>query len=156
MSDLGKLRKPSNKSEIICCILKSSGVSETIVIEPNVSCVIVDVAGLNHMLIPQFIRIFQQDSDQIFFPFILMRLKNVDSVNLVFDCLDGRFKNDIRNLRRFRSKVTVKSNVVIYKSFTEFLARSKNKEDLFRFLAKNLVRMSLPLGKKLIFTYCHF
>lgn len=84
MSDLGKLRKPSNKSEIVCCMLKSSGVSETTVIKPNVSCFIIDGAAFDHMLIPQLIRIFQQNCDKIFFlTFVFMRLKTADSVNLL-------------------------------------------------------------------------
>lgn len=118
-SDLGKLRKPSNKSDVVCCILKSSGVSPTTVYEPNVSCVIIDgAAALVHMLIPQSSQTFQQYCDQIVCPYVFMRLKTADRVDLVFDrYLEERLKNDTRQLRGSGPRVNVKSNVVIPKSF---------------------------------------
>lgn len=42
----------------------------------------------------------------------------------------------------------MKSDVVIAKSFSNCLAHSKNKEDLFGLLAEILAKRNLPVGKK--------
>jgi hypothetical protein len=43
-------------------------------------------------------------------------------------------------------------NVSIPKSFNTFLARNQNKEELFDFVAENLVKLNLPFGKQVICT----
>lgn len=154
ISDLGKLRKPSKKSDIVSCIIKSAGESATNTRYPKVTSLIIDGAALVHMLIPKSNLTFQQYFDQIIQPYIMMRLKTVDRVDLVFDqYMEESIKNETRQLRGSGPRVNVKSNVVMPKSFNCFLANSKNKEGLFGFIAENLSKIDLPAGKQIISTF---
>lgn len=84
-----------------------------------------------------------------------MRLKISDRIDLVLNrYLNESLKSDTRIIRGSGTRVHVKCNVVIHKSFSKFLARSKSKEDLFGFLAGNFFNMNLyKYLKKIIYDY---
>lgn len=69
ISDLVKLRKPSNKSDVVRRNVKSSGVSEATARQPNVFSLIIDGPAFIHMCIPQSSQTFQKYYHQIVCPY---------------------------------------------------------------------------------------
>ena len=110
ISEFGKLRYPSNKSDIIPCIENLANVPDSdISLDcPEVTAFILDGAAIVHMLKPGTGKTFNDYSKKIFAPFIMERLKHVDRIDVVFDRYDPRsLKTHTRLARGTGQKVLV-------------------------------------------------
>ena len=135
VSDSGDLRH-GNKSDLLECFERTH---DPVLTEPQVSAVLIDGATLVHTLKPRQAQTFQEYSDSVFVPYVLMCLSTADRVDIVWDCYrDNSLKSSVRKKRGSGIRRRVKGDVALPRNWPEFLRNSQNKEELFHFLSENL------------------
>lgn len=136
---------PKNKSDQVCCIVKSSGSPVSTFYELNVFSLIIDGPTLVHMLRRQSRSKLQHYCDHIYGSKFLIILKTAGMVDLVFGrYLEQSFKKTQGSRENYCPRVNVKSDVFTQKFFTKLLDHSKIIEYLFTFVQKISPRLTCP------------
>lgn len=152
ISDDGKLRKPTNKSDIIDCIQTKCNISFNHS-QPNVTAKIFDGAAVIHMLNPGIATTFSGYYEHVFKPYFTNQLKNSSRLDIVFDrYASNSLKADTRERRGSGISIKVADSTAIPKKFKQFLCVNENKTQLFQLLAKKMVGDEYP-GKHVVCTY---
>lgn len=153
ISEGGRLRKPNSKSDIIQCLENSidKDILETGA-DNKTSAAVLDGAVIVHLLIPRNVKTFLEYYTNIFKPYILRLLQNLQRIDLVFDRYSSdSLKADTRQSRGIGEHIRVTPSTIIPKKYNEFLRVDENKQQLFSFLAKQLTSETF-IGKTIVCT----
>ncbi|KAI0217447.1 hypothetical protein LSAT2_030742, partial [Lamellibrachia satsuma] len=141
----GRLRLPSNKSELLHCI-EASVQSEA---SSHYDAKVFDGATIVHALPRENTSTFGEYSDNIFIPWIERQLQSCSRVDIVWDT----YRLDIltattreKHGKVVRRKVSHNAKLPIH--FAGFLQDDTNKEELFALLTEGVVRHEYPLSKQ--------
>ena len=92
-----------NKSDLLQCFER---IHDPELTEPQVSAVLIDGATLVHILKPAQAKTFQEYSDSVFVPYVLMCLSTADRVDIVWDCYrDNSLKLSESLVRKERGQI---------------------------------------------------
>jgi len=153
ISEDGKLRKPTNKSDIIDCIQTKCDISFNDS-QPIVTAKMFDGAAVIHMLNPGIATTFSGYYELIFKPYFSNQLKNSSRIDIVFDrYISNSLKAGTRESRGSGISIKVSDSTAIPKKFKQFLCVDENKTQLFQLLAKKMVEDLQYPGKQVVCTY---
>ena len=100
ISEHGKLRNSTKSDLLIEC---PESISPSSHIQPDSNAKILHGAAIVHFLKPRSCKTFKEHADQIFLPYIDSQLKDVDHVDLVWDCfVENSLKRSTRDDRKAR------------------------------------------------------
>lgn len=155
ISVLGNMRKPSNKADIVQCMIGYSPQIEIVCPqEPSVTVLILDGAAIVHMLPPGASKTFGEYCSNVFASFIDRVMRNVTRLDIVFDrYLLNSLKAGTRESRGSGQRVKVTHSTSIPKLFNNFLAVNENKQQLFNLLAEFIIECNKWQGKVVICTF---
>ena len=124
------------KSDLIECLLNSC--QQPDVLDPPVTqALVLDGAAVVNMLKPRTAKTFLEYGDQVFYPFIESKLRNVSRVDVVFDqYLPDSLKETARQKRGKGVRRCVSEEIKIPSNWQAFLCIDENKTKLFHFLAE--------------------
>ena len=115
--------------------------------------IILDGAAIINMLKPIGVKILQDYATHVFLPFIKAQLRNVTSIDIIWDVyLEDSLKSTTREIRGRGIRRRVTPSNTIPGNWQEFLRLADNKTELFDFLAHRVVE-NLS-GEKDIYTTC--
>lgn len=143
ISENGRLRKPTNKSDIIHCLETSIGkdVLQTGETQPEISATVLDGAVIVHLLVPRNVKTFLEYYTNIFKPYICRLFQNLQRIDLVFDRYSSEsLKTDTRLSRGVGVHIRVTPSTIIPQKYNDFLRVDENKKQLFTFLAEQLAK----------------
>ena len=140
------------KSDLIECLLNACPQPE--VVDPPVTqALVIDGAAVVNMLKPRAAKTFLEYGDQVFYPFIESKLRNVSRVDIVFDqYLPESLKETTRQKRGRGVRRRVSGEIKIPNNWQAFLRIDENKTELFHFLAEFVVRQPTTEGKRIYVT----
>ena len=142
LSEYGKLRHPTSKSDILDCMKLVTVEEVEIYVHPNVESSVVDAPAWVHMHPPRSSKaIGEYCSDEVLGPILNSKLNRTD---LVFDVYR---KDSLKRDERIRrgndvSRFSVRKETPIPKNFKSFLGNEGNKTELFRLIADLLLETS--------------
>ena len=140
LSHFGKIRH-GTKSDLVACIERVKGVQYATE-APSVDGVMLDGAALINMLVPGLSKTFQQYSDHVFLPYIRNKAEGAQRVDVVWDrYFSHSLKATARKRRGKGIRRRVKPDTKIPGNWAPFLREEDNKEELFSFLADELIRL---------------
>jgi len=154
ISNYGKLRKLTSKSDIIDCIQTKCDISFNHSL-PNVTSKIFDETAVIHMLNSSIATTFSGYYELIFKPYFTNQLKNSSQIDIVFDMIlhdSNSLKAGTRECRGSGISIKVSDSTAIPKKFKQFICVNENKTQLFQLLAKKLVGDQYS-GKLIVCTY---
>ena len=144
LSQFGELRT-GTKSELLPCLEKISSVQ---VEWPSVKAFLLDCAAIVNMLSPGPSKTFMEYSQGVFLPFVKSQLQHVLRVDVVWDIyIADNLKTTTRNKRGKGIRRRVKPDSKIPGNWVAFLRVDENKEELFHFLADQLVSVEAEHGQ---------
>ena len=126
----GKMRKPSNKSDIVECLMTfCANVDSIIVQQPPVTVMILDGAAVVHFLLPGSCKTFNDYCQNMFVPYLDRLLQSLSRIDIVFDrYMEHSLKAGTRESRGSGQLIKVTLQTAIPRNVTNFLAVEKNKE----------------------------
>ena len=157
LSSKGKLRS-GTKSQIVGCL---PGVPERgrNPAAKQATVLILDMAAVVHLVTPKHANVFGEYSEQHLIPFIESQMSaRTDRVDAVWDrYIKDSLKNQTRLKRTGeiiskRRKVAESIPIPKGKHWADFLKNSDNKEELFTYLADELLRLSPQFKYSLVVT----
>ena len=144
LSQFWELRT-GTKSELLPCLEKISSVQ---VERPSVEALLLDGAAIVNMLSPGPSKTFMEYSQGVFLPFVKSQLQHVLRVDVVWDIyIADSLKATTRNKRGKGIRRRVKPDTKIPGNWAAFLRVDENKEELFHFLADQLVSVEAEHGQ---------
>ena len=150
LSNLGKLRLPRNKSELVECLQSHTSAQSTV--PTNVEVIIIDGAALVNMIKPGAQKTFNQYATESFLPYVKMQLSQSQRVDVVWDeYIENSLKQTTRCDRGTGVRRRVEANSQLPRSWKDFLRVDDNKRELFKFLAGHIA--SLETDKLVVTTY---
>jgi len=148
ISQGGNLRL-GTKSDLIGCLEQCCESSSAV---PTVQTMIVDGSVIVQMLRPSVVQNFQQYATEIFLPYVMQLINNVQRLDIVFDVYHpDSLKLATREKRGHGIRRRVAANLSVPKNWQDFLRVDENKTELFSFLAETLTREEMT-GKHLLVT----
>ena len=116
---------------------------------------IVDGSSMVLSLKPGTSKDFDEYVDNVIVPFVNSKIRKDNRVDVVFDrYLPGSIKTATRTKRGDGHRYHVTSKTPIQRNWISFLRNSKNKTQLFNFLAENIIsRIALEEGKQMYCTH---
>ena len=111
LSDNGLLHFPSNKSDLVHCVIPDADTTPSV--PKTFDCSVLDGPAIVHLLSPEKVTTFREYSDKVFIPYIENQLKICDRIDIVFDqYLSNSLKKSVRERRgsglRFKVEPKVK------------------------------------------------
>ena len=153
ISNLGKLRLPKKKSELVDCLQSISPNSVYSQMPDNIHAVIVDGAVVVNMIKPGTETTFSGYATNSFLTYIKAQLRHAHRVDIVFDeYIDDSLKATTRSNRGSGARMRVGANIKLPRKWNAFLREDHNKRELFKFLAESSVSQE-EIGKQVIATY---
>lgn len=152
LSEGGKLRVPSAKSDLIDCL---NSIVESTVEQPNtITAMIIDGAAVVNMLKPVGVRTFEQYAMDVFKPYIISRLQSVARLDIVWDMyIENSLKSSTRQKRGKGKRRRVVPSAAIPKNWQDFLREDANKTELFAYLSQCCNGWNTDPNKELVATY---
>ena len=115
--------------------------------------IILDGAAIINMLKPIGVKILQDYATHVFLPFIKAQLRNVTSIDIIWDvCLEDSLKSTTREIRGRGIRRRAAPSNTVPGNWLEVLRLADNKTELFDFLAHQVVE-NLS-GEKDVYTTC--
>ncbi|XP_046544723.1 uncharacterized protein LOC124254923 [Haliotis rubra] len=149
LSQHGKLRLPSCKSELLDCFKKHVLGGE----QPHVDAKIFDGAAVVHSLPTGEAKTFGEYCDMVFLPWTERQLGNCNRIDIVWDTyIDGSLKEATREKRGKGKRRKVSRQTKLPANFPLFLRDSKNKEELFELLTGGVAGFTYETGKNVFIT----
>lgn len=149
LSDDGKLRTPTSKSELLKCL----DTDEQPECPQRFDCKIFDGAALVHSLPLSSATTFADYGDMVFKPYIKQELQKVNRVDLVWDrYYQSSLKKTTREKRGIGIRRKVTPTTKVPTKWKDFLSDSHNKEELFAYLTQSLSSDNIPTDKELYIT----
>ena len=134
LSNLGKLRLPRKKSELVECL--QDGVTLQSSMPTGINTIIIDAAAIVNMIKPGVEKTFTGYADKSFLPFIKAQLRHADRVDIVWD---EYIENSLKATTRCHRGTGVRRRVTPTnqppRNWSYFLREDSNKRELFVFLA---------------------
>ena len=130
------------KSDLVGCLepLVTKGESA-----PSVTCIVLDGAVIVQMLRPKECSTFEEYSEKMFLPYIVLQLRKVKRLDLVWDeYIDESLKAATRAKRGDGVRRRVQPSVPIPKNWHQFLCIEENKRELFRYLSSEVSKVEMP------------
>ena len=119
---------------------------------PTVDAKVLDGSVIVHLLQPGATKTFQEYADQIFKPYILSQLEMVERLDIVWDVYrPDSLKQGARENRGKGTQRRVKAGTAIPSNWESFLRVNDNKTELFDYLGKFIVTVTVP-GKEIYST----
>ena len=149
ISDHGKLRLPTKKSELLACLDVNTPPTEP----SRFDAKIFDGATVVHALPINQASTFDEYGGMVFLPWMEQQLQSCDRVDVVWDSYrPDSLKESTREKRGtgLRRKVTGKTKLP--RNFPNFLRDSTNKEELFAFLTQKVSTHRFPENKEVYIT----
>lgn len=144
LSQFGKLRSGS-KSDLLSCLEKVSPSRAEI---PSVDALLLDGAAIVNILKPGPSKTFEEYSHIIFLPYVRSQLQNVCRIDVVWDrYIADSLKNTTRSKRGKGIRRRVKPDTRIPGNWAAFLRVDENKEELFHYLAEQLMTIGPEHGE---------
>ena len=144
LSNLGKLRLTSNKSDLLDCFeMKITADPPTVF-----DCKVMDGAVIVHSLPTTAVSTFNQYADQVFLPYIHAQLQTTSRIDIVWD--DYRpesLKESTRQKRGPGIRRKVAGDTKIPAKWIDFLRDATNKAELFAFLTHKVEVFKWPIDK---------
>ena len=110
---------------------------------PPVQVSMFDGAALVNMLKPGASKTFANYSDEVFLTYVKGQLRSVQRIDVVWDMyLPNSLKATTREKRGSGVRRRVKPDTIIPGNWTEFLRNDDNKDELFNFLAEELMTIA--------------
>ena len=147
VSQNGKLRLPTKKSDFMDCISTST------VQSPSVEAIVLDGAAFINMLKPTGVSVktFEDYSNNTFIPYLKTQLQYVNRLDIAFDeYISNSLKQTTRNKRGKGVRTRVQSTTVVPKNWSEFLRNDLNKKELFYFLADKIPMVNITKGEQVL------
>ena len=148
LSELGSLRLPSAKSDLLKCIKHAE-------CNPPASfqCRILDGAVLVHSLPTVTASTFNEYADNIFIPHLLQQLQSSQRLDVVWDAyVPNSLKNSTRQKRGTGIRIKVSGHVKLPKNWVQFLRDPANKSELFAFLSSKVADFRWPHNRSVYIT----
>ena len=115
---------------------------------PVADATILDGAAVVQMLNPRTSRTFQEYGERVFAPYIYAQLEKSSRIDLVWDVyLPDSLKASTREKRGKGTRKRVGPSTVMPKNWKDFLRVNENKNELFAFLSRQTVHLSVAEGK---------
>jgi hypothetical protein len=138
LSAMGNLNH-GTKSDLVEC-LESLVTSKASINRPNAEVIVLDGAAVVNMLHPGAAKTFSEYASQIFLPYLSSQIQHCKRMDVIWDVyFENSLKEDTRNTRGKGIRRRVEPSSVIPGDWQAFLRVSKNKTELFSFLAKQTV-----------------
>ena len=140
LSNLGKLRLPNKKSELVDCLQSDSN---TQCQAPHgIEAVIVDGAVVVNMVKPASTQItFSDYAKESFVPYVQSQLRYAHRVDIVFDeYREDSLKATTRSARGSGVRMRIGANIKLPRIWKTFLREDHNKQELFKYLAERANR----------------
>jgi len=148
LSQTGNLRTGS-KADILECLSK---VVPPVTDAPTVDAKVLDGSVIVHLLQPGATKTFQEYADHIFKSYILSQLEKVERLDIVWDVYrPDSLKQGARENRGKGTRRRVKAGTAIPGNWESFLRVNDNKTELFDYLGKFIVTVTVP-GKEIYST----
>ena len=145
LSQTGNLRTGS-KADILECLSK---VVPPVTDAPTVDAKVLDGSVIVHLLQPGATKTFQEYADHIFKSYILSQLEKVERLDIVWDVYrPDSLKQGARENRGKGTRRRVKAGTAIPGNWESFLRVNDNKTELFDYLGKFIVTVTVP-GKEM-------
>ena len=142
ISEYGKLRKCSAKSDFLKCL---DNLVEVYYESPNVDVKIVDGAAFVNMNPPRSSNTFGEYCDNELRQKIIAMSRNLCRLDLVFDTyLHDSLKAQTRESRGTGVRISVRKDTPITKHFHSFMRCDENKTELFQMIAESAVSIAAP------------
>ena len=139
LSNGGELRH-GKKSDLLQC-LKVTNQNQQL---PVVDMKVFDGAAIVNMLPPRNSKTFKEYSELVFLPYLIRQAKDVKRVDVVWDrYLENSLKESTRATRGLGIHRKVLPNTTIPRNWQTFLRCSENKVELFEFLSKEIVALTV-------------
>jgi hypothetical protein len=134
LSNLGKLRLPRKKSELVECL--QDGVTLQSNMPTGINTIIIDAAVIVNMIKPRVEKTFTDYANKSFLPFIKAQLRHADRVDIVWDeYIENSLKATTRGQRGTGVRRRVTPINQLPRNWSSFLREDSNKRELFVFLA---------------------
>ena len=149
LSKHGKLRLPTNKSELLECLGPCSSTDP-----PICDAKVFDGAVVIHSLGKGDAVTFGDYGSNVFIPWILRQLQTYDRIDIVWDSYKTDSLKEATRVKRgkgTRTKVSFQTKLPV--NFASFLRDSKNKEELFAFLSGVVATFTFPADKQVYITF---
>lgn len=150
LSEHGKLRLPTKKSDLLKCI----GMERTTEPTPSFDVMVFDGSAIVHALSTKLVKTFDEYFHSVFLPWTESMLHNSDRIDIIWDVYRAASLKESTRERRgkgIRRKVSGQTNLP--SSFQDFLCDSKNKQELFDFLTDKVSSYNhYPLDKEIYIT----
>ena len=138
LSEFGNLRLPSNKSELLKCIIPAR-------------CKICDGAVIVHCLPVTGVITFDDYAENVFIPYI--RSQSSRRVDIVWDAyVPDSLKESTREKRVKGVRRKVFGGTKLQRNWMQFLRDSVNREELFAFLTNKVAEHNWPENKAIYIT----
>lgn len=152
LTDGGKIRITASKSDLVPCLLE--GVNQAHTEAPHSTCTIVDAAFLVQATRPAPRMTFFEYAESKLFK-LLVNLSDAHGSTRIDVVFDRYFQNSIKDAAREKRgnscERTVRPEIRVPKNWNGFLSNSKNKDQLFKFLAKTII--AFPTSKTIVATH---
>ena len=147
LSDFGKLRLPSAKSELLDCLEPSEQDDPP----SSDDCKVLDGAIIVHCLPTKAVNTFSDYAETIFIPYLKKQLQETRRLDVVWEeYVPDSLKESTRIKRGVRRKVS--GNNKLPENWKDFFRDSSNKKELFSFLANKIEEITCPLSKAVYVT----
>jgi hypothetical protein len=150
LSNLGKLRLPRKKSELVECLQADVTLQSSM--PTGINTIIIDAAAIVNMIKPGVEKTFTGYAEKSFLPFIKAQLRHADRVDIVWD---EYIENSLKATTRCHRGTGVRRRVTptnqLPRNWSSFLREDSNKRELFMFLAD--CASSLEVGGQVVTTY---
>ncbi|GFS19001.1 hypothetical protein ElyMa_001535900, partial [Elysia marginata] len=144
LSNLGKLRLSSNKSDLLDCL------KCTLTADPPATfeCKVMDGAVVVHSLPTKAVCTFNQYADEVFIPHLENQLQTTFRLDVVWhDYRVDSLKESTREKRGPGIRKKVAGDAKLPVKWMEFLRDPKNKIELFTFLTLKIENFAWPASK---------
>ena len=151
LSELGKIRLPSAKSDLLKCLPSLNDRSS----HENLSfdCRILDGAVIVHSLRPSGAVTFKDYAQDVFIPHLQYHLQQCQRLDIVWDTyLPESLKESTRDKRGTGHRRKVAEHVKIPTNWPEFLRLSTNKSELFQYLSSEVEAFDFGTEKSIFIT----
>jgi len=151
LSEFGKLRLPSAKSDLLKCLQpNSSGCTDP---PTQIDCRVLDGAVIVHCLPTVEASTFDEYAEKVFIPHLQQQLHQSKRVDVVWDTYaPDSLKDATREKRGQGVRRKVAGQTKLPKNWMMFLRDPDNKSELFSFLMSKVARFQWPLDTTLHIT----
>ena len=152
LSTGGKMRL-GVKADLLSCLESDLLENNANNSAPVADATILDGAAVVQMLNPGTSRTFQEYGERVFAPYIYAQLEKSSRIDLVWDVyLPDSLKASTREKRGKGTRKRTAPSTVMPKNWKDFLRVNENKTELFAFLSRQTVHLSVAEGKEIYAT----